>query len=75
MITTDSTLEQVERAEIKAAAFVVEHHLSFKMMDRFSDLVSDMFHDFTITNKFSSENTKVKGIIKHVIADDFCKKL
>ena len=30
MITTDTTSEQIKRAEIKMAAFVVEHHLSFK---------------------------------------------
>ena len=48
MITTDTTSEQIKRAEIKMAAFVVEHHLSFKSMDHLSDLVSDIFPDSTI---------------------------
>ena len=71
MITTDITLEQVKKAEIKTAAFVVEHHLSFKTMDHLSYLVSELFPDSTIAKKFSSKHTKTRSIVKHVLADDF----
>ena len=59
MITTDTTSEQIKRAEIMMAAFVVEYHLSFKSMDHLSDLVSDIFPDSTIARKFTSKRTKL----------------
>ena len=48
IITKDTTSEQIKRAEIKMAAFVVVHRSSFKSMDHLSDLVSDIFPDSTI---------------------------
>ena len=53
------------------AAFVVEHHLSFKSMDHLSDLISDIFPDSTIAKEFTSKRTKTRSIIKHVLANKF----
>lgn len=41
--TNNTMVEKVQRAEIKMAAFVVEHHLPFEIMDHLSDLVTDIF--------------------------------
>ena len=43
MVSIDTTVEMVKRAEIKMAAFVVEHHLPFQAMDHLSDIVTDIF--------------------------------
>ena len=51
MMTTDRTLEQVKRAEMKIAAFVIEHNLQFQVTDHLSDLVGSSFPDPTIAKK------------------------
>jgi hypothetical protein len=75
MVTTDRTVEQVKRAEMKIAAFVVEHNLAFQVTDHLSDLVSDIFHDSAIANKFRCKHTKTRNIIKHVLADHYQDEL
>ena len=47
MVTSYVKAEQVRRAEIKVAAFVVEHNLPFQLMDHLSDLVTDIFQSET----------------------------
>ncbi len=43
LIVNDTISDKVKRAEVKMAAFLVEHHLPFQAMDHLSDLVSDNF--------------------------------
>ena len=71
MVTTDTVSEQVKKAEIKMATFVVEHNLQFAVMDRLSDLVNDIFPDSNIASKFKSKHTKTHSIIKNVLAKQF----
>ena len=71
MVSIDTTVEMVKRAEIKMAAFVVEHHLPFQAMDHLSDIVTDIFPDSAIARKFKCKHTKARSIVKHVLADEF----
>lgn len=71
MIVTDTISEKVKRAEMKMAAFVVEHHLPFQAMDHLSDLLTDIFPDSEIADKFQCKHTKTRAIVKHVLADHF----
>ena len=71
MAICDSLTEKVQGAEIKMAAFMVEHHLPFQIMDHLSNLVSDVFLDSDIAKKFQSKHTKNRYIVKHVIANQF----
>ncbi len=71
MIVSDTIAEKVQRAEIKMAAFVVEHYLSFQTMDHLSDLLSDIFPDSAIAQKFQSKHTKRCCIVKNVLANEF----
>ena len=64
MVTTDTVSEQVKKAEIKMATFVVEHNLPFPIMDHLSDLVKDIYSDYSnISSKFKSKHTKTHSII------------
>ena len=45
MVTHGRLVDQVKQAEIKMAAFIVEHNLPFHVMDHLSDLVSNVFPD------------------------------
>lgn len=67
--------ESVKRAEMKVAAFIVEHNLSFQVTDHLSDLVADIFHDSKIASQFKSKHTKTRCIVKHVLADTAKDKL
>ena len=71
MIVKDTISEKVKRAEVKMAAFLVEHHLPFQAMDHLSDLVTDIFPDSEIAAQFHSKHTKTRAIVKHVLADHF----
>lgn len=71
MVVTDTLTEKVQRAEIKIATFVVEHHLPFQIMDHLSDLVTNIFPDSEVAKKFQCKHTKSRCIIKHVVGDHF----
>ncbi len=71
MIVSDTLTDKVHRAEIKMAAFVVEHNVSFQTMDHLSDLLTDIFPDSAIAEKFKSKHTKTRCIVKHVLAAQF----
>ena len=71
MITTDRTLEQVKRAEMKIAAYVIEHNLPFQVTDHLSDIVGSSFPDSTIAKRVHSKHTKTRHIVKHVLANYF----
>ena len=71
MVTSNVTVEQVKIAEIKLAAFVVEHNLPFQVMDHLSDLVKEIFPDSNIACNFKSKHTKTRSIIKNVLAHRF----
>ena len=45
MVASNPVTEEVKRAELKMAAFTVEHNISFQVMDHLSDLVTDIFLD------------------------------
>lgn len=65
MTSTQALLkDQVKQAELKVAAFVVEHNLPFQVMDNLSDLVSQ-------ASEFSSKPTKTRSIVKNVMAKRF----
>lgn len=68
MVTHGRLVDQVKQAEIKIAAFIVEHNLPFHVMDHLSDLVSNAFPDSKIALEFSCKRTKTRSIAKHVIA-------
>lgn len=59
--------EKVKMAEIKIAAFVAEHNISFKTMDHFSDLIKSCFPDSEIVKNINLKRTKTTAIIKNVI--------
>lgn len=71
LLTQTPHSEQVKKAEIKVAAFIVEHNLPFRIMDHLSDLVAATFPDSKIACEFSSKRTKTRSIVKHVIAQRF----
>ena len=75
MIVTETISEKVLRAEMKMAAFLVEHHLPFQAMDHLSDLITDIFPDSEIAGQFQSKHTKSRAIVKHVLADHFRAQL
>lgn len=75
MLTRDCHSDQVKRAEIKVAAFIVEHNLPFRVMDHLSGLVSTSFPDSKIAQDFSSKRTKTRSIIKNVMAKRFRDQL
>ena len=72
MVTHGRLVDQVKQAEIKIAAFIVEHNLPFHVIDHLSDLVSNAFPD---SIEFSSKRTKTCCIVKHVIAKRFRDEL
>ncbi len=75
MVVSDTITQKVKMAEIKMAAFVVEHHLPFQAMDHLSDLVTSIFPDSETAQLFHSKHTKTRAIVKHVLADDFRETL
>ncbi|KAF0688864.1 Uncharacterized protein FWK35_00037269, partial [Aphis craccivora] len=58
----------VQRAEIKIAAFVAEHNLSFVATDHMTDMIKECFHDSEIAKNMAMKRTKTTAIVKNVIA-------
>ena len=53
LVVSDKLTENVHRAEIKLATFLVEHHIPFQAMDYLSDLLPDIFPDSDIAKKIA----------------------
>lgn len=75
MLSRGSHSDQVKKAEIKVAAFIVEHNLPFRVMDHLSGLVATCFPDSKIAHDFSSKRTKTRSIVKNVMAQQFRDQL
>ena len=61
----------VQDAEIRMAAFVTEHNLSFNIMDHLSELLPKVFPDSEIAQQFKSKCTKTSKVIKNACAPYF----
>lgn len=57
----------VKTAEIKLAAFIVEHNLSFNIMDHLCELLHTTFTDSEIAKNVKCKRTKTRAIINNVI--------
>ena len=57
MFVDRATEGSVRDAEMRMAAFLSEHNLSFNLMDHFSDLISKMCPDSKIAGQFKSKRT------------------
>ena len=75
MLTQDRHSDRVKKAEIKVAAFIVEHNLPFRVMDHLSGLISVSFPDSRIAQEFCSKRTKTRSVIKDVMAKRFRDEL
>ena len=58
----------VRDAEIRMAAFISEHNLSFNIMDHFSELLPKLCPDSKIAAQFKSKRTKTKCIVRNALA-------
>lgn len=65
----------VSRAEIKVAAFAVEHHLSYNIMNHMSELLPAIFPDSEIAKGNASKRTKCSAVIDNVLGANFKKEL
>lgn len=59
----------VRRAEIKFAAFVAEHYLSFLAIDHLTDLFKECFPDSKTAGEIKLKRTKCTAIVKNVIGE------
>ncbi|XP_011405614.1 PREDICTED: uncharacterized protein LOC105313682 [Amphimedon queenslandica] len=75
MVVCDDISQKTKSAEIRMAAFLVEHNLPCQAMDHLSDLVTDIFSDSEIAKQFQSKHTKSRAIVKRVLADHFREEL
>ena len=65
----DHSMEgNVRDAEIRMAAFISEHNLSFNIMDHFSELLPKLCPDSKIAAQFKSKRTKTKCIVRNALA-------
>lgn len=75
-VLIDHTMDRkVCDAELRMAAFLSEHDLSFNIMDHFSDLLPIMFPDSKIAAHFKCKRTKAKCIIINALGSYFHKNL
>ena len=72
MFVDRATEGSVRDAEMRMAAFLSEHNLSFNLMDHFSDL---MCPDSKIAGQFKSKRTKTRCIIRNALAPHFHQEL
>ncbi|KAE9522199.1 hypothetical protein AGLY_017459 [Aphis glycines] len=69
-VQTDKKLKlktQIQRAEIKIAAFISEHNIAFLAADHLPVLLQECFPDSEIAKGISTKRTKTTAIIKNVI--------
>lgn len=59
----------VKRAEIKMSAFMVNHNISYRVMDHLSSLIKDCFPDSKILQNLQLKSTKTKAIVKNVLGE------
>ena len=75
-LLVDHTMaRKVHDAEIRLAAFISEHDLSFSLMDHLSDLLSILCSDSKVAARIKCKQTKMKCIVKNALASHFHKKL
>jgi len=60
---------QIKTAEIKLAAFVAEHCVSFLAMDHLNDLLKEIFTDSKIAKELSMKRTKITAVNRNVIGE------
>lgn len=58
---------QVKEGELKLAAFIVEHNLSFSTMDHLSDLLAGICPDSKVAAGIKCKRTKTTGIVKNIM--------
>lgn len=75
MLVDQATERSVHNAEIRMAAFISEHNLSFNLMDHFSDLLSKLCPDSKIAAQFRSKRTKTRCIVRNALAPYFHEEL
>ena len=75
-VLVDHTMaKNVHDAELRMAAFLSEHDLSFNLMDHLSDLLPILCPDSKIAAHFKCKRTKMKCIVKNALAADFHNKV
>ncbi|XP_008182864.1 uncharacterized protein LOC103309369 [Acyrthosiphon pisum] len=77
-VHTDKNLKlksQIQRAEIKIAAFISEHNVAFLAADHLPGLLKDCFPDSEIAKGISTKRTKTTAIIKNVIGNSAKEEL
>ena len=67
-ICTQKVAEDVCRAELCFARFIVEHNLPFAVADHFNKLVPSMFPDSKIAHEFACARTKAAALVTHALA-------
>lgn len=60
---------EVKVAEIKLAAFIVQHNIPFKVMDHLTPLLTNIFPDSKIAKELTMKRTKTRNNITNVIGD------
>lgn len=77
--TSSSIDNSVKRAEIKLCGFMVEHNLSFRVMDHMTDLLKSCFRVSKISENVQLKSTKTAAVIKNVLGEsqkeNLCDKL
>lgn len=63
---------QIKMAEIKLSSFVIEHNLSFNIMDHLCEVIHTMFPDSEIAKNVKCKRTKTRAIINNVIGAYSC---
>lgn len=64
----DTLKEDIKVSELKLAMFVAEHNISFQAMDHLTEVLRSAFPDSKIATQFACKHTKVRSLIKNVLA-------
>ena len=67
--------DAVKETELRLAAFISKHNLSFRVMDHLSDLLPKLCSDSKIAADVKCKRTKTKRIIINAMAPDFHSEL